>query len=363
MSESSAAKVPLLFGHGSLRLPKVDIVSYNIELKDNGGFLGDRASKKALAAILDKARKPLIKEGRDPFEERPSADIGKKELDRALEKGDAETAGLIHTVVEEFAQELAFVVRRLLKEKTWQDVERIAVGGGMRGHRIGELAIGRLSALLKADKFDVEIVPIASDPDDAGLLGAVRLAPEWIFKGFEAIVAVDIGGSNIRTGLVTFNLGKNRSLKDAAVSEREIWCHAAEDDATRDSAVDALVEMLNTAIRRADKAELRLAPFIGIGCPGIVESDGSIDRGTQNLPGNWASTRFHLPQRIVEALPSIGEYEPQVVLHNDAVVQGLSELERMTDVQHWGVLTLGTGLGNARFANRKVANAKTKSSG
>jgi hypothetical protein len=25
----------------------------------------------------------------------------------------------------------------------------------------------------------------------------------------------------------------------------------------------------------------------------------------------------------------------------------------MTDVGHWGVLTIGTGLGNARFTNRR----------
>jgi hypothetical protein len=25
----------------------------------------------------------------------------------------------------------------------------------------------------------------------------------------------------------------------------------------------------------------------------------------------------------------------------------------MRDVKHWGVLTIGTGLGNARFTNRK----------
>ncbi len=25
----------------------------------------------------------------------------------------------------------------------------------------------------------------------------------------------------------------------------------------------------------------------------------------------------------------------------------------MQDVEHWGVLTIGTGLGNARFTNRK----------
>ncbi|MBV9990549.1 MAG: ROK family protein [Alphaproteobacteria bacterium] len=324
-----------------------------MELKDNGGFLGDRASKKALAAILDKARKPLIKEGRDPFDERPSTDIGKKELDRALEKGDAETAGLIHTVVEEFSQELAFVVRRFLKEKNWKDVERIAVGGGMRGHRIGELAVGRLSALLKAEKIDVEVVPIANDPDDAGLLGAVHLAPEWVFKGHDAIIAIDIGGTNMRVGVVTFDLKKSPGFAGAAVAEREIWCHA-DDDTTRDKAVDALVEMIGGSVRKAEKAKLKLAPFVGIGCPGIVKADGSIDRGTQNLPGNWASSRFNLPQRIAEALPLIGGYDTQVVLHNDAVVQGLSEIPNMTDVQNWGILTLGTGLGNACFANRII---------
>src|SRR3569832_45164 len=107
MGETTSARAQLLFGHGSMRLPKVDILSYNIELKDNGGFLGDSASKKALGAILDKARTPLRKDDRDPFGDRPSSEIGNKQLDRALEKGDAETAGLIHTVVEEFAQELA----------------------------------------------------------------------------------------------------------------------------------------------------------------------------------------------------------------------------------------------------------------
>ncbi len=31
--------------HGAARLPSVDIDSFNIELKDDEGFLGDRASK------------------------------------------------------------------------------------------------------------------------------------------------------------------------------------------------------------------------------------------------------------------------------------------------------------------------------
>jgi hypothetical protein len=41
------------------------------------------------------------------------------------------------------------------------------------------------------------------------------------------------------------------------------------------------------------------------------------------------------------------------LLHNDAVVQGLSELPFMQDVKRWAVLTVGTGLGNASYTNRK----------
>jgi hypothetical protein len=33
------------------------------------------------------------------------------------------------------------------------------------------------------------------------------------------------------------------------------------------------------------------------------------------------------------------------------VVQGLSESPFIREVVRWGVLTVGTGLGNARFAN------------
>jgi hypothetical protein len=51
-------------------------------------------------------------------------------------------------------------------------------------------------------------------------------------------------------------------------------------------------------------------------------------------------------------IPTIGEHETSVVLHNDAVVQGLSEIPFMQDVSRWGILTIGTGLGNARFTNR-----------
>jgi hypothetical protein len=39
-------------------------------------------------------------------------------------------------------------------------------------------------------------------------------------------------------------------------------------------------------------------------------------------------------------------------------VQGLSEVPFMQDVERWGVLTIGTGLGNARYTNRRKENGK-----
>jgi predicted NBD/HSP70 family sugar kinase len=181
---------------------------------------------------------------------------------------------------------------------------------------------------------------------------ALQLAPSWIFAGHDGILAVDIGGTNIRVGLVELNLKAAKDLSKAKVVRSELWRHA-DDKPKRNEAVEGMVEMLNDLVRQAAKDKFRLAPFIGVGCPGGIEPDGSIKRGTQNLPGNWEGKGFNLPQRLREALPSIGDHDTAVVLHNDAVVQGLSEAPLMRDVEHWGVLTIGTGLGNARFTNRE----------
>jgi predicted NBD/HSP70 family sugar kinase len=110
--------------------------------------------------------------------------------------------------------------------------------------------------------------------------------------------------------------------------------------------------MLKRLINRAKRADLKFAPFIAIGCPGKIEADGSIESGSQNLPGNWESNRFNLPRQLREAIPRLGEHETVLVMRNDAVVQGLSEAPFMKDVSPWGVFTIGTGLGNALFKNR-----------
>jgi hypothetical protein len=341
---------PPFAGHGAASLISVVIDSYNEELRDGDGFMGDRANKRAFNAILQEWRELMRRRGDDPFGDTPSDRISRRKLDKLLMNGDPEAAGLVHGAIEEFAQELFAVIRRFLRLKSWRRTQRIAIGGGFRASRIGEIAIGRAGTLLKAEGSRVELKPIDHDPDEAGLIGSVHIGPSWIFAGHDAILAVDIGGTNIRAGIVELNLKKASDLSAARVATSEIWRHA-DDKPGRNDAIARLTDMLKDLVKKADKAKLRLAPFIGVACPGIICEDGTIKRGGQNLPGNWESSRFNLPKILREAVAITDEHETVVIMHNDAVIQGLSEIPVMRDVERWGVLTIGTGLGNARFTN------------
>jgi predicted NBD/HSP70 family sugar kinase len=338
--------------HGASRLPSVDVDSFNIEMKDEDGFLGDRASKGAFREMLDRWRKPLRKSGEDPFGDEPSDQISKKTLDAILVGDDTEASAIVHSAIEEFAQQLAHVTRRFLKTKAWARTERIVVGGGFRDSRLGELAIARTGIILKAEDFKIDMVPIRAHPDEAGLIGALHLAPSWIFEAHDSILAVDIGGTNIRCGVVVTNWKKAKDLSKASVWKSDLWRHA-DDEPTREGAVKRLTKMLKGLITEAGNEGFKLAPFIGIACPGVINEDGSIEKGAQNLPGNWESSKFNLPASLIEGIPQIGEHDTAILMHNDGVVQGLSEVPFMQDVDRWGVLTIGTGLGNARFSNRR----------
>jgi len=358
MAKKSGEK-PTLPTHGATTLPSVEVDSYNLEIEDGDGFFGDRASKGAFWSLVEKWRKPLRESGDDPFGDTPTAELGKKQLEVLLTKGGPAAAALVQSAVEEFAHALATVIRRFLKHKRWQGTECIVIGGGFRDSRLGELAVGRASLILKGEDIDIDLELIENDPDEAGLIGAAHLLPAWMLNGYEAILAMDVGGTNIRSGLVELNLRKANDLSKAKVNHIALWKHGDE-SLKRSEAVDGLTDMLRDQIRRAGKEDLKLAPVVAIGCPGVIEPDGSIDRGAQNLPGNWTSRSFNLPHAIREAIPKVGDHETLVVMHNDAVVQGLSELPNMQDRKHWAVLTIGTGLGNARYTNRRPASEEGK---
>ena len=229
--------------------------------------------------------------------------------------------------------------------------------------RLGELAIARTEIILKAEDFKIEMVPIRAHPDEAGLIGALHLAPSWIFEAHDSILAVDIGGTNIRCGVVETRLEEGaRTCRRPRSWKSELWRHA-DDEPTREGAVKRLIKMLKGLITEAEKDGFKLAPFIGIACPGVINEDGSIEKGAQNLPGNWESSKFNLPASLIEGIPQIGEHDTAILMHNDGVVQGLSEVPFMQDVDRWGVLTIGTGLGNARFTNRRKESGNGKRPG
>ena len=57
--------------------------------------------------------------------------------------------------------------------------------------------------------------------------------------------------------------------------------------------------------------------------------------------------------RGAKLFEDIRQREHEALQLNDAVLQGLGEAAFMTEYERWGILTIGTGLGNAVFRNKR----------
>ena len=86
--------------------------------------------------------------------------------------------------------------------KEWRGTERIVIGGGFQASQVGKVAVGRALLILRDEKIKVEI---DLDQQRFRSCRASSAAPifcrPWMFKGHDAFLAVDIGGTNIRPGL------------------------------------------------------------------------------------------------------------------------------------------------------------------
>jgi hypothetical protein len=331
----------------------VTISSYNLELRDKEGFIGDRASKRAFSAKLDEWRDRLGKLDADPFGDVETAELSKKQLDRAMQGEDQEAAAVVHGAIEDFAQELAGVIRRFRRTKAWQNVTRIAVGGGFRNSRIGEFAIARTAILLKADGVGVDLKPIRHHPgrgrpdrrrpSHAGLdaVGA-RRDPRRRHRRHQHARRRRRAPHEEGQGPLE---GRGLEVRALAPCRRRALAHRGHRQAGgHDRGPDRQGRQGGPEARPRHRHRLSRSHQAG---------RFAIDRGGQNLPGgNWESEHFNLPAALAKAIPEIGGHETFVVMHNDAVVQGLSEVPDMQDVAEWGVVTIGTGLGNATYVNR-----------
>jgi hypothetical protein len=337
-------------GHAATRAMGVTVDSWNLPLRHpEGGFIGDRASQTAFRELLDQARREHSTCRRDPFGRTPTAQIGKREIDMVLVGGDPDAAHLVHIAVEEYARSLVAVIRTFIAQPEWRGVRHIVLGGGFPAHEAGRLAIRRAARLLTLARTGVRLRVLDHDSDEGGLLGWVQLAPATALRR-QAFLAVDIGGTNIRCGIVEPRLGEDRTGGRARILEHAQWRHA-DDAPSRDEAMRRLGAMLNGLAAHAHTRGIDLAPFVGIACPGEIDGQGHLRHGAQNLPGDWEADDFFLAEALAGWLSPVRGRAPRVLLHNDAVVQGLSERPRMRAVRRWGVLTIGTGLGNASYSN------------
>src|SRR5438874_8254200 len=123
--------LPALAANGGAHLPSLEVDRYNVEIRDDGGFVGDRITSTAFRDFVDDLRKLLRKHGEDPLGDEPTEDLGKNTLDKLL-AGEPDAASVVQGATEDFAHELARVIQRFLKLKAWHSTERIAVGGGFR---------------------------------------------------------------------------------------------------------------------------------------------------------------------------------------------------------------------------------------
>jgi hypothetical protein len=105
----AANTLPAVVAHGAARLPSVQVDDYNVELQDDEGFIGDRASKSAFRDIVSHWRTVLQNAGVDPLGDEDTHALSKKALDECLTRGDPKTAGIAQGVIEEFSQEFAVV--------------------------------------------------------------------------------------------------------------------------------------------------------------------------------------------------------------------------------------------------------------
>lgn len=337
--------------HGGETLPLVEVRGHSLPLQAGNAFLGDLASGSRFRELLREERHRIEVRGAPPFGHDRTHEIGGDELDAALlERATTPEGRIIDQAIQTFSRHLADVLVRFLDTADWEGTQRIACGGGLMEGLVGAEIVERTTRLLQEGEKPVPLSRLHHAPDEAGMIGWAYAAPSSVIQEAPGFVAVDIGGTNIRWSTVRHN-GAPASSAEPEVVHHQKWGHA-EEGVDREALLDRLVDGIAEMSRRAEQDGLHLSALIGISCPGVMRSDGKFSDGCQNLPGAWCDPSFSLPQEIDDRLKQKGIREKIVALHNDAVIQALSEWPRMKDVERWAAVTMGTGLGNCSFVNR-----------
>jgi glucokinase len=153
--------------------------------------------------------------------------------------------------------------------------------------------------------------------------------PDWLMQIFTGI---DIGGSNVKIGLVDSegNLLEKKKVKTAKL---------------RDSGrfVDGLIDVVGDWLTEHPKIR-----HVGIGVPGTISKNR---RATVELPNIPELSHTNLLDRLEKHYPNVAFH-----IENDAAAAAIGEYHfsgrRMPD--NFILITLGTGIGGAAVLGRKI---------
>ena len=145
-------------------------------------------------------------------------------------------------------------------------------------------------------------------------------------------VGVDLGGTNIKIGLVTQG---GKILKKLSVKTES------------DKGPQKVIENIKTGVYTLLKKTKVQIDGIGIGCPGTVNPEKGTVENPPNLEG-WG--KVNLGKAISM------EFEKDVFLENDANAAAIGELVfgNGKNLNSFIMITLGTGVGGGIIINRKL---------
>ena len=139
------------------------------------------------------------------------------------------------------------------------------------------------------------------------------------------IIGVDIGGTNIKVGLI-----KENNIVDKIVVPTNTF-----------DLIKQITSLIDSII---DKNHLEISNIrgIGVGCPGIVENGIVVESANLQL-------KDIALQQLLE-----DNYKTNIVVKNDGEMATLGEYCVANDVDNMILLTIGTGVGGGIILNRKL---------
>ncbi|GIP41820.1 glucokinase [Paenibacillus sp. J45TS6] len=148
----------------------------------------------------------------------------------------------------------------------------------------------------------------------------------------QAVIGIDIGGTNIKAGVVT--------LKGELIVDRTLPTYS---ENGKEALLNKIEEIATSCLEEALYSNLDILA-LGIGTAGFINLEGEIGSATANLP-DWKGTplRAELEKRI-----GISVY-----VDNDVNMLALGELWQGAgkDLDHFLCVSLGTGIGGCLILN------------